>query len=141
MIWFTLALIFIVIEIYHSSFIFLSLGIGAILTGLLSLRFSTTLSIVIFFVIISFLLYLWLKKISRRLFIYSSSKTNVNNLLNKRGILTKEITSTKNGYVKIGRDEWPAHSTIEEQIISGKVVKVVGFENNKLIVSTKFEDE
>ncbi|MBW6516115.1 MAG: NfeD family protein [Candidatus Cloacimonetes bacterium] len=141
MIWFTFAVLFLMIEIYYPHFVFLSLGLGAILIGLLSIRFPTSFILILIFVVLTFLLYLWLRKISKKVFVYTSGKTNVNNLLNKKGILTKGITKKKSGYVKIGSNEWPAYSKSEEHIDSGKTVKVIGFEKNKLLVSIKLQDE
>ena len=140
MIWFIIAIVFIVMEIFTPTFFFLSLGIGAIMAGLLSFVSASIPFQILVFVVIAFLVFLWMKKVSGKWFDTKTDKTNVYALQNKTGIVTKTITSETKGYIKIGGEEWPATTEDEKPIDTGQRVRIISIEGNKLIVTAKIEE-
>ncbi len=141
MIWFIVAIILISIEIFSPTFFYLSLGIGALLAGIFAYIIPSFPFQVVIFVVFALLFYLWFKKNSTRLFVSRIEKTKIDSLKHKKGILTKGIIGGRTGYIKIGREEWPAVGKDEESIESGKVVRVLEIAGNKLLVTSDLEDD
>lgn len=132
---FAIAIVFFIAEIFKPNFLYISMGIGAVIAGLFLYILPGILFQLIIFVIFSVLVYIWLKKISPKLFIISDDKQKASNLLNKHGIVTKELRLSKIGYVKIGIDEWPAVSKDKEHIAKEKKVRVEEIAGGRLIVT------
>ena len=136
-VWMMIGIGCIIIEIFDPAFFFVSLGIGAILTGLFSMLPLVGDSIplqIMLFAIFSFVSFLFMRKLGKKVLKNPGSETNVFALKGKTGTITKEIPSEGKGYVKMGGEEWPA---IEEQQLAvelGAKVEVVGIDGNKLIV-------
>ncbi|MEN6444787.1 MAG: NfeD family protein [Candidatus Cloacimonas sp.] len=136
-IWMILGIGFIIIEIFDPAFFFFSLGIGAIITSLLSLipflGNSVPLQILIF-AILSFIAFLFMRKLGKKVLSNPGSNTNVYALKGKNGFVTKEIPAEGKGYVKIGGEEWPAIETDQKAVEVGAKIIVEGIEGNKVIV-------
>jgi len=136
-VWMMLGIGFIIIEIIDPAFFFLSLGIGALVTGLLSLLPIVSSSIplqILLFAIFSFIAFLFMRKLGKKVLKYPGSETNVFALKGKPGFVIKEIPAEGKGYVKIGGEEW---SAVEEQglaLTKDTKIEVVGIDGNKLIV-------
>ncbi|HQC31878.1 MAG TPA: hypothetical protein PLZ48_03805, partial [Candidatus Cloacimonas sp.] len=79
-IWMILGIGFIIIEIFDPAFFFISLGIGAIITSLLSmipiLGNSVPLQILIF-AVLSFISFLFMRKLGKKLLSKPGGNTNV----------------------------------------------------------------
>ena len=136
-IWMILGIGFIIIEIFDPAFFFISLGIGAIITSLLSLIPFLGRNIplqILIFAILSFISFLYMRKLGKKLLSNTGSNTNVYALKGKNGIVTKEIPSEGKGYVKIGGEEWPAIEVEQKAIELGAKVIVEGIDGNKVIV-------
>jgi len=136
-VWMILGIIFIIIEIFDPAFFFVSLGIGAIVTGLLALlpfiQNSIVLQIVLF-AIFSFIAFLFTRKLSKKVLAHPGEETNVFALKGKIGSVTKAIESDARGYVKVGGEEWVAISEDNSPIDVGEKVLISGIDGNKLIV-------
>ncbi len=137
-IWMIIGIVFIIIEIFDPAFFFISLGIGAILTGVFALLPFVQASLplqILCFAIISFIAFLFMRKLGKKVLSNPGSETNVYALKGKTGFVVKTIPEDGRGYVKIGGEEWVAvdadNHTIEEHV----KVKVVDIDGNKLIVS------
>ncbi|GAB1468929.1 NfeD family protein [Candidatus Cloacimonadota bacterium] len=139
-IWMMLGIGFIIIEIFDPAFFFISLGIGAIVTGLFSmlpfLSNSVPLQILIF-TIFSFISFLFMRKLGKKMLKNAGSETNVYALKGKTGIITKEIPPEGKGFVKVGGEEWAAVEESRLGVELGARVIVQGIDGNKLIVVTK----
>jgi membrane protein implicated in regulation of membrane protease activity len=154
-VWFVVAALCFAVEIIHPRYYFMSLGIGGLVSGMFSLITTSLFFTIIVFLSVTPLSYLWLKKIRNRLFIstidstgaviYETRKSNVEELIDREGMVTKSISTKSRGYVKINNDEWPAilsslDRTDKQKEVSaevGKRVRVVAVRDNKLIVSTE----
>lgn len=136
-IWMIIGIGFIIIEIFDPAFFFISLGIGAIITGLLSmlplLGNSVPVQILIF-AIFSFISFLFMRKLGKKVLANPGEETNVYALIGKGGMITKEIPEEGKGYAKIGGEEWVAIGENNEAIELGAKITVLAIDGNKLIV-------
>ncbi len=136
-IWFILAIVFLFLEIFAANYLFISIGIGALLAGIIAFIYpGSIIAQIIFFAIVSFPVYLWLRKNSKRIFRVSTSRMNISNKLQgKKGVITQEIAAKGKGYVRIAGQEWLAVSQNSKTITEGQAVKVASVSGNKLVVS------
>ena len=142
LIWIIAGIICVIIEIFTPGFFFMSIGVSAILTGLFSLVISNLVIQMVIFVIISFLIFINIRKLSKRFFKTEGKPTNIYAMIDKKGIVTKDITKTQKGYVKINGEIWSAVSIDENvEIITGSQVIVKKVEGNKVLVKKVEEDE
>ncbi len=135
MIWVGIGIICMIIEIFTPGFLFMSFGIGAILTGLASLLINGIGFQILIFAVITFIVFLNLRKFSKKLISQTTEETNIFALKDKEGLVTKEIPDDGRGYVKIGGEEWSAVSKDGKRITEGTKIKVSSVEGNKLIVN------
>ncbi len=136
-IWMIIGIGFIIIEIFDPAFFFISLGIGAIITALISIvpviGDSVPLQIFIF-AVLSFIAFLFMRKLGRKVLANPGSDTNVYALKGKSGFVTKEIPVEGKGYVKIGGEEWVAIEENQQAVELGAKVIITGIDGNKVIV-------
>jgi len=135
MIWIIAGVICMIIEIFTPTFFFMSFGIGAIVTGILSLLIKNVPIQFLLFAIITFLVFINLRKFNKKFITKTTKETNIFALKNKTGFVTSDIKHNKKGYVKIGGEEWSAISKDGSEINEGEEVVVNSVEGNKLIVS------
>ncbi len=136
-IWMILGIGFIIVEIFDPAFFFISFGIGAILTSLLSMLPFIGNSIplqILSFAIFSFISFLFMRKLGRKVLSHPGSETNVFALKGKQGVVTKDIPLDGKGYVKIGGEEWVAVEENQQAVELDAKVTIVGIEGNKVIV-------
>jgi membrane protein implicated in regulation of membrane protease activity len=134
-IWMIIGIICIVIEIFDPAFFFLSLGAAAIITGLISLVIKTTTPLqIIIFAILSFLAFLSMRKLGKKILSVTDKDTNVFALKGKTGIVMKAIPEHGKGYVKIGGEEWSAIEKDNKAVEMNAKVKVIDIDGNKVIV-------
>ncbi len=137
MIWVGSGVICMIIEIFTPGFLFMSFGIGAILTGLISILVRGTAIQILIFAVITFILFLFLRKFSKKLISESSEETNIFALIGKTGMVVKEIPEDGKGYVRIGSEEWSAIAENGKKIEDGQKILINSVEGNKLIVKIK----
>ena len=63
-----------------------------------------------------------------------SVATNAFSLIGKKGIVTKEITSTSYGQVKVGEEVWTSVSEDSTPLSEGTEIEVVKIDGVKLVV-------
>ena len=139
MIWITIGVICMIIEIFTPGFLFLSFGLGAIITGLITLTHIPLWAQLVVFIVISIILFLNLRKLSVKL-TKETIPTNVDALMGKKGFVTEQIPEAGKGYVKIGGETWSAISQDETMIEVNQKIVVKNIDGNKLIVKI-FEEE
>jgi len=140
MIWIAAGIICMIIEIFTPGFLFMSFGIGAILTGIVSIFLNNLVVQIFIFGVFTLVVFIFLRKFSKKLISKSYQETNIFALKGKKGIVTKEILEDHRGYVKIGGEEWSAVSVDDRRIARGEKIVVVSFEGNKLLVD-RFDTE
>jgi membrane protein implicated in regulation of membrane protease activity len=137
MVWILIGILCFIIEIFDPAFFFISLGIGALLTGLIMISgFAKDLIWlqIIIFAVISFVAFLFMRKVAKKFLKAPLTDTNVYALKGKNGHVTKAIPAEGKGYVKIGGEEWSAISKDTKEIEKDAKVVVSDIEGNKLIV-------
>jgi len=139
-IWVAIGIICIIIEIFTPGFLFLSFGLGAILTGLIALVIPSIALQILAFAIISLIVFLLSRKFSKKLISNNYEDTNVKALVGKTGKVTQQIPTNEKGYVKIGGEEWSAVSKDNNEIKKDARIVVNDIEGNKVIV-TLIEEE
>lgn len=141
-IWVIAGIVLVVIEIFTPGFFFMSVGVAAILTGLLATFVDSLIINLIFFIISFSVLFLSLKKIGNKLLGSNLEETNVLGLIGKPGKVTQAIHSNEKGYVKVGGEEWSAISDHNQELNVGQLITVKNVDGNKLVVSeqSKVED-
>ena len=136
-VWMALGILFTIIEIADPAFFFLSFAIGAIVTGLFSfmpLVASSVAAQIFIFAAFSFIAFLFMRKLSKKVLKHPGSSTNVQALIGKTGIVTREIGANQKGYVKIGGEEWAAITEDNNSIALSEKVEVLAIDGNKVIV-------
>jgi membrane protein implicated in regulation of membrane protease activity len=138
MVWIAIGIICLIIEIFTPGFLFMSFGIGAILTGVVEWIFTLELPYqILIFAVITFLVFISMRKLSKKLISKSTEETNIYALKGKNGKVMKEIPTDGKGYVKIGGEEWSAVSADNTKIAKEEKVVIEKVEGNKLIVKKK----
>ena len=135
-IWVALGIICVIIEIFTPGFLFLSFGIGAILTGLIALIIPSITFQILAFAVITLVVFILSRKFSKKFISSNYEETNVKALIGKTGKVTEKIPANEKGYVKIGGEEWAAVSKDKTEIPKDSRIKVNDIDGNKLIVTT-----
>jgi|LSQX01.2.fsa_nt_gb membrane protein implicated in regulation of membrane protease activity len=134
-VWMILGIVFIIIEIFDPSFFFISLGIGAILTGLIALLPIHYVAQILIFAVLSFISFLLTRKLGKKVLSKSGPQTNVYGLVGQNAVVTKEIPAEGRGYAKVGGEEWTAIGEDENEVFElGAKVEITGIDGNKIIV-------
>lgn len=91
---------------------------------------------IIMFIVISAAALLLLRPFAKKLISKNSLRdSNIDEIIGKKGIVTKEISSLDYGLIKINDVVWTAKSNVEgEAIPTNVVVEVVAVNGNKLVV-------
>lgn len=134
--WLIVAGIFFIGEVFTTGFLVFWLGIAAMLTMIVSIFTSNLVIQTAVFVIASGLL-LFLTKPFVDKYITKNDKsvaTNAFSLIGKKGIVTKEITTTSYGQVKIGEEVWTSVSEDSTPLSEGTEIEVVKIDGVKLVV-------
>jgi membrane protein implicated in regulation of membrane protease activity len=134
-VWVAIGIICIIIEIFTPGFLFLSFGVGAILTGLSALIIPSIAFQILTFAILTLIVFLLSRKFSRKLISADYEDTNVKALVGKTGKVIREIPANEKGYVKIGGEEWAAVSKNNNKITKDTRITVNDIEGNKVIVT------
>ncbi|MDY6916079.1 MAG: NfeD family protein [Candidatus Cloacimonadota bacterium] len=140
MIWIAVGVLCMIIEIFTPTFLFLSFGVGAIFTGILSIFIPNPVLQIIIFCIATFLLFLRLRKFSNKLQSKNYKETNIYGLKNRKATVVIPIKKGSKGYVKIGGEEWAAQSVDNKYIKQGSLVRIVSIEGNTLFVKKEEEE-
>jgi len=133
-VWMAIGIICIVIEIFDPFFFFLSLGIAAIVTSLLSFVIKSTPLQILIFAVLSFLAFLSMRKLGKKVLQTPGGETNVYALKGKTGIVMQEIPADGRGFVRVDAEEWSAIEEQHQAIPAGTKVTVLNIDGNKLIV-------
>lgn len=109
-------------------------SIGAIFALILALFKVHALIQILVFTMISGILILSIRPLATRYFRGNITATNVDSLIGRKVMLTKAITMTKVGEVKISGVEWSVISFDGSAIEAGTIVSILAIEGVKLVV-------
>ena len=137
-IWFMLFILLLFIELITINLVTIWFVLGALLAIITTfITDNITIQIIVFIVssVISLIITKpFIKKIRKR----KITPTNLDRVIGKVGIVTKEITKDTYGEIKVGGNIWTA--TSKEKIEKGSKAKVLKIEGVKLIVE-KIKEE
>jgi len=135
LIWFILAALFIVGEIFTAGFFILWFGVGAAAAGLCALLGLSPVWQWLSFVVISGVLVAISRKFANRITKEQPPGIGADRFIGMVGIVLEDIDNIKNtGRVRMNREEWRAESANENIIPKNKRVKVIKIDGTHLIV-------
>ena len=138
-IWLVVGFLLAVAEIIIPGFFLLPFGIAGMATAAFSLLGLDTVWDIAFFVLVGGI-FLFL---TRKFFVKADkatagevTKTNIEALVGKIGLVTKPTSHDQDGYVKVGGEEWRAIYSVDDDTVlaPGEKVKVTAMDGNKLII-------
>lgn len=135
--WFVTFIILLIIEIVTINLVSIWFAIGAIASMITSFFTNSIFIQLIVFIIVSLISLLITKPIIKKIKSKEIIPTNLDRVIGKSAIVTKEIKKDKYGEVKVLGSIWTACS--DADIDLGEKVKVLSIEGVKLIV--KLEEE
>ena len=135
-VWFALLVLFFAVEASTVTVVSIWFAAGSVVALIASLLGAPSwLQIVLFFVV-SILLLLALRPITKKYFTPKLTKTNVDSVIGSVGIVTAKINNIEAvGTIKLGAMEWSARSTSGDEIPAGTRVRVDRIEGVKVFVT------
>ena len=134
-IWLILSGIFFVIEICTITFMMFWPGVSAFIAAILAILGIPLEIQIIVFSILSIVLIIFTKPLTKKLFKSSDVTTNIDHIIGKKGIVIKEINSSEGkGQVKVAGEIWTAVSEASENILIDTPIEVIGIDGVKLKV-------
>lgn len=134
LLWFTIAFLFIVGELFLPGFVVFFFGVGAFIVALETMLFEVnpSLQIIQFIFFSGVLLFIFHKFFRKKEKIKSSFDVEVENKTVK---VVKDILPPKSGKVLFKGSEWNAES--DEKIFVGEIAEIINHESIRLIVKKK----
>lgn len=134
LIWLIVGVVSIIIEIFDPAVFFISFGIAGIITSLISILGLPFWVQALIFGVLSFITFLFMRRVYERLLRNGKPETNVYALIGQNGMVTATIPQDGRGEVKIGGEYWVAVSQENLEIVQGERIEVLSIDGNKLIV-------
>ena len=137
-VWLILAGVFVIGEVLTSGFLIFWLGLGALIAMAVSFLTDSIIIQTTVFLISSVILILATKPLIKKFANTETVKTNVQSIIGKKGLVTKDINSINStGQVKIDGELWSAIGENDMEISKGTEVEVVEIKGVKVIVTPK----
>ena len=135
-IWLILAGVFVIGEVLTSGFLIFWFGLAALIAMAVSFVTDNIIIQTTVFLISSVILILATKPLVKKFAKVETTKTNAFSLIDKRGIVTKDISSINStGQVKVEGELWSATGENDVEISKGTEVKIKEIKGVKLIVT------
>ena len=131
-IWMALIIIFIIIEAVSLGLISIWFAFGALVALIGSYFIDSIIIQITLFVLASILLMYFTKPIVQKYLKAGREKTNVDSLIDEKGVVVKDIKMHETGHVKVKGQIWTAYS--DEDIDNGVDVVIEKVEGVKLKV-------
>ena len=138
-IWIIIGIILLITEFFTMGFVAIFFAIAAIATGIVSI-FTDSISIqLLVFCLTSLITAAFGRPVLKKFFKIDeeAQPSNVHAMVNKNGVVVKDITSTQYGQVKVDDDIWTAVSSDGSEIFEGTGVNVLAVDGVKLVVKQK----
>jgi len=134
--WLVLGLVGIILEALSIALVFASMGLAAILTGVISFlgvhSFACLLGI---FIVLSMAIFFASRPLAAKLPFGKSTETNIHALIGRPGVVTEPIGgSDKPGRVKLSTEEWRALPADDQSFQTGTRVMVKRIEGSTAYV-------
>lgn len=138
-VWFIIFLCLLFIELITINLVSIWFAIGA-LAAYATTYFTDNIMIqIIVFIVVSIIALLITKPVVKKIRIRKVEPTNLDRVIGKEGVVTKEISKNSYGEVKIKGSVWTA--TSKEEIEKGSQVKVLKIEGVKILVEKVREED
>ena len=135
-IWLILAGVFVIGEVLTAGFLIFWLGIASLIAMAVSFITDNIIIQTTVFLISSVILILATKPLVKKFAKVETTKTNAFSLIDKKGIVTKDISSINStGQVKVEGELWSATGENDMEISKGTEVKIKEIKGVKLIVT------
>ena len=134
LVWGIVLAVAVIFEIATVALVSIWFAFGSLL-ALIAACLKASLSVqIIIFVLGSLLTLLLTRPLASKMLHGQITKTNVDRLIGKKGVVTKSLTAYEMGEVKLLNGTWRALSKTKDEITEGSQVKVLAIEGNHLIV-------
>lgn len=136
--WFLIFLVLLFIELITINLVSIWFALGAVVAMISSFFIESTLVQIVVFVVASIISLIITKPLIKKFKTVNVEATNLDRVIGKTGFITKKITSSDYGEVKVLGTIWTA--TSDEEIDVGTKVIVKKIDGVKLIVEKKEEE-
>lgn len=136
-VWLIIAGVCLVIEIATVGFLVFWFAVAALITAILSLFIHNVIAQTAIFILTSVVLIFLTKPLTDKISKKDKNITNLNTVIGKDAIVTKEINTTVGtvGQVKVSGEVWSAVSENYDGLITiGSTVKVLKIDGVKLVI-------
>ena len=137
--WLILFVVLIILELCTVNLTTIWFAFGALLAYIVSLFTDNVMIQTTVFLAVSVITLILTRPVVRKYLLTKPSRTNADMLIGKIGVVTKEITKTDIGEVKIDGKYWSAKAN--KKIKEGSKVEILAIEGVKLIVKEKEDDD
>ena len=137
-IWIIVFIVLSILELLTINLVSIWFATGALITAILSLFIEDELILYTTFAITSLISLILTRRITKKILVKDTIPTNTDRLIGKTGIVTKDITKTSYGEVKIDGKYWTAISNTK--IDENKQVEIISIEGVKLKVKEVKEE-
>jgi membrane protein implicated in regulation of membrane protease activity len=133
--WFGLAAVFIIGEVFTEGFFLLWFGIGAGISGVLALAGVGPAVQWAVFVVVSGALFAVSRRFAERVTHKQPPGIGADRLIGRRGVVLEQIDNMQSvGKVRIDKEEWRAESEDESVIESGTRIEVIRLDGTHAVV-------
>ena len=140
-IWLIIAILFFILEMIGPGFLLFWLGVGALITMVVSIFVDSVGIQIGIFTVSSILLLFCTRPLAKKFTKNDTTPTNAYSIIGKNGIVVKDINSIKGiGQIKVNGEIWSAKTLSNEIIPEGEFVTVLKLDGVKAIVE-KSKDE
>lgn len=137
--WLILFVVLIILELCTANLTTIWFAFGALLAYIVSLFTDNVMIQTTVFLAVSVITLILTRPVVRKYLLTKPSRTNADMLIGRTGIVTKKITKTDIGEVKIDGKYWSAKAN--KKIKEGSKVEILAIEGVKLIVKEKEDDD
>ena len=133
--WFGLAAVFVIGEVFTEGFFLLWFGIGAGISGVLALAGVGPAVQWAVFVVVSGALFAVSRRFAERFTHKQPPGIGADRLIGRRGVVLEQIDNMQSvGKVRIDKEEWRAESEDESVIESGTRIEVIRLDGTHAVV-------
>ena len=134
-IWLLIAILFFILEMMGPGFLLFWVGVGALITMVVSLFVDSIAIQIGVWVISSIALLFCTRPFANKFAKTDTTVTNAKSIIGKTGIVTKEINPMKEtGQIKVNGEVWSAKSSKDNVIEEGAQIIILNIDGVKAIV-------
>lgn len=122
------------LELLIPGLIILPFGLGAIIAGLTGIFGAPVVAQIIVFIVVSFVLFLALRPLARRLNADTQNGIGSSRLIGAVGVVLENIPAGDTGIVRIDREEWRAEPRKLNALAVGTRIRVIDVVGTRVIV-------